>query len=79
MKVPYDSSKILKIRGMLYMFIATIASAALNIGQKFILAQTAEQNNPIHAFEFTYVSMMYLLILYLLTLKFTDLEFYPLP
>lgn len=61
------------------MFIATMTSATLNIGQKYILAKTIEKQNPIHAFEFTYMAMLYLLILYLLTLKFTKFEFFPLP
>ena len=79
MKPSNDSPKMLKIRGMFYMLIATLIFAVLNIGQKYILANSAEKHNPIHAFEFTYVTMLYLLFLYLMTLYFTDFNFFPLP
>ena len=65
--------------GILYMLGASITSALINVGQKHIVFKTAQDGNPMHAFEYTYIAMLYLAVLYLLSMKFTNLGFFPIP
>ena len=58
---------------------ASTTSAFINVGQKYIVFKTAQEGNPMHAFEYTYSAMLYLAVLYLLTMKFTNLGFFPIP
>jgi hypothetical protein len=45
---------ILKIRGLLYMFLSVIFFSGFYILQKMLLAASIESGNPIHPFEWTY-------------------------
>jgi drug/metabolite transporter (DMT)-like permease len=70
---------ILKIRGLLYMFLSVIFFSGFYILQKMLLATSLASGNPIHPFEWTYWVCLVMALIYVVVIKALKQSFFPIP